>query len=93
MLGRERVSHGGGIADRGCAPGLPVGGDRFNRIREGLKLSQSRISKLGELPDLAGFLLKSDLGLTPEAFAKVKSTPEEILEVLNQVADILRGKA
>ncbi len=56
-----------------------------NRIRDGLKLSQSRISKLGELPDLAGFLLKSDLGLTPEAFAKVKSTPEEILEVLNQV--------
>lgn len=56
-----------------------------NRIRDGLKLSQSRISKLGELPGLAGFLLKSDLGLTPEAFAKVKSTPEEILEVLNQV--------
>ncbi len=56
-----------------------------NRIRDGLKLSQSRISKLGELPDLAGFLLKSDLGLTPDAFAKVKSTPEEILEVLNQV--------
>lgn len=56
-----------------------------DRIRQGLKLSQSRISKLGELPDLAGFLLKSDLGLTPEAFAKVKSSPEEILEILNQV--------
>jgi len=56
-----------------------------DRIREGLRLSQSRISKLGELPDLAGFLLKSDLGLTPESFAKVKSTPEEILDVLNQV--------
>ena len=56
-----------------------------DRVRQGLKLSQSRISKLGELPDLAGFLLKSDLGLTPEAFAKVKSTPDEILEVLNQV--------
>lgn len=56
-----------------------------DRIRQGLKLSQSRISKLGELPDLTGFLLKSDLGLTPDAFAKVKSTPEEILEVLNQV--------
>ncbi|WP_430439764.1 glutamate--tRNA ligase [Shinella sp.] len=56
-----------------------------DRVRQGLKLSQSRISKLGELPDLAGFLLKSDLGLTPEAFAKVKSTPEEILEVLNQI--------
>ena len=56
-----------------------------DRVRQGLKLSQSRISKLGELPDLAGFLLKSDLGLTPDAFAKVKSSPEEILEVLNQV--------
>ena len=56
-----------------------------DRIRQGLKLSQSRIAKLGELPDLTGFLLKSDLGLTPDAFAKVKSTPEEILEVLNQV--------
>ena len=56
-----------------------------DRVRQGLKLSQSRISKLGELPDLAGFLLKSDLALTPEAFTKVKSTPEEILEVLNQV--------
>ncbi|MCP8894360.1 glutamate--tRNA ligase [Shinella daejeonensis] len=56
-----------------------------DRVRQGLRLSQSRISKLGELPDLAGFLLKSDLGLTPASFARVKSTPEEILEVLNQV--------
>ncbi|HVK91067.1 MAG TPA: glutamate--tRNA ligase family protein, partial [Mycoplana sp.] len=56
-----------------------------DRLKEGLKLSQSRITKLGELPDLAGFLLKSDLGLEPSAFAKVKSTPEEILEVLNTV--------
>ncbi|MDX3927743.1 MAG: glutamate--tRNA ligase [Shinella sp.] len=56
-----------------------------NRIKEGLRLSQSRISKLGELPELAGFLLKSDLGLEPSAFAKVKSMPEEILEILNTV--------
>lgn len=56
-----------------------------DRLKEGLKLSQSRITKLGELPDLAGFLLKSDLGLTPDAFAKVKSTPVEILEILNTV--------
>lgn len=56
-----------------------------DRLKQGLKLSQSRISKLGELPDLAGFLLKSDLGLTPDAFAKVKSSPEEILEILNTV--------
>ena len=34
-----------------------------DRLKQGLKLSQSRISKLGELPDLAGFLFKSDLGL------------------------------
>lgn len=56
-----------------------------DRLKEGLKLSQSRITKLGELPDLTGFLLKSDLGLEPAAFAKVKSTPEEILEILNTV--------
>lgn len=53
-----------------------------DRLREGLKLSRSRITKLGELPDLAGFLLKSELGLTPEDFAGVKSTPEELLEIL-----------
>ena len=52
------------------------------RLTEGLKLSQSRISKLGELPDLAGFLLKSDLNLDASAFAKIKSSPEEILEIL-----------
>ena len=56
-----------------------------DRLKEGLKLSQSRISKLGELPDLAGFLLKSDLNLEPSAFAKIKSTPEELLDILNTV--------
>lgn len=29
--------------------------------------------------------MKSDLGLKPEAFAGVKSTPEELLEILNTV--------
>ncbi|MEF0940791.1 glutamate--tRNA ligase [Rhizobium sp. BR 362] len=56
-----------------------------NRLKEGLKLSQSRISKLGELADLTGFLFKSDLNLDPSAFAKIKSTPEELLEILNTV--------
>jgi glutamyl-tRNA synthetase len=56
-----------------------------DRLKEGLRLSQTRISKLGELPDLAGFLLKSDLGLQPSDFAKIKSPPEEILEILNTV--------
>ncbi|NTI49798.1 glutamate--tRNA ligase [Agrobacterium rhizogenes] len=56
-----------------------------SRLQEGLKLSQSRISKLGELPDLTGFLFKSDLNLDPSAFARIKSTPEELLEILNTV--------
>ena len=56
-----------------------------SRLQEGLKLSQSRITKLGELPDLAGFLFKSDLNLDPAAFARIKSTPEELLEILNTV--------
>jgi len=56
-----------------------------DRLKEGLKLSQSRISKLGELPDLTGFLFKSDLNLDPAAFAKIKSRPEELLEILNTV--------
>ncbi|MBB6483738.1 glutamate--tRNA ligase [Rhizobium lusitanum] len=56
-----------------------------DRLKEGLKLSQSRITKLGELPDLAGFLFKSDLNLDPSAFAKIKSTPEELLDILNTV--------
>ncbi|NTF88466.1 glutamate--tRNA ligase [Agrobacterium rhizogenes] len=56
-----------------------------SRLQEGLKLSQSRISKLGELPDLTGFLFKSDLNLDPAAFARIKSTPEELLEILNTV--------
>ncbi|CAN7355273.1 glutamate--tRNA ligase [Pararhizobium sp. LjRoot255] len=56
-----------------------------DRIKQGLKLSQSRISKLGELPDLAGFLFKSDLGLDASSFAKIKSTPEELVEIFNTV--------
>ncbi|WP_377292200.1 glutamate--tRNA ligase [Rhizobium sp. SG2393] len=60
-----------------------------SRLTEGLKLSQSRISKLGELPDLAGFLLKSDLGLEPAHFAKVKSSPEELVEIFSEVQPAL----
>ncbi|WP_421400993.1 glutamate--tRNA ligase [Agrobacterium fabrum] len=57
-----------------------------SRLTEGLKLSQSRISKLGELPNLAGFLVSSDVGLTPASFAGLKSKPEEIHEILTTVA-------
>lgn len=55
------------------------------RLVEGLKLSQSRISKLGELPQLAGFLLSSDLGLTPASFAELKTSPAETLEIITAV--------
>lgn len=55
------------------------------RLTEGLKLSQSRISKLGELPQLAGFLLASDVGLTPASFAGLKTSPAETLEIINTV--------
>ena len=43
-----------------------------NRLTEGLKLAQTRISKFGDLPELTGFLLKSDLELTAAHFEKLK---------------------
>jgi glutamyl-tRNA synthetase len=55
------------------------------RLTEGLKLAQSRISKLGELPQLAGFLLANDVGLTPASFAGLKTTPADTLEIINTV--------
>ena len=56
--------------------------DRFN---EALKLSQSRITKLSDLPDLAGFILKGDLGLTANDFQIKKTTLSETLEILDTV--------
>ena len=57
-----------------------------SRLTEGLKLAQSRISKLSELPQLAGFLLAGDVGLTPASFAGLKTKPEETLQIIEQVA-------
>lgn len=56
-----------------------------SRASEGLKLAQSRISKLGELPALTGFLLASDVGLTANSFVALKSGPAETLEILTTV--------
>jgi glutamyl-tRNA synthetase len=56
-----------------------------SRLTEGLKLAQSRISKLGELPQLGSFLLASDAGLKPDSFASLKTTPAETLEIINAV--------
>jgi glutamyl-tRNA synthetase len=55
------------------------------RLTEGLKLSQSRVTRLGELPPLAGFLLSADVGLTPASFAGLKTPPAETLEIINTV--------
>ncbi|OLP57364.1 glutamate--tRNA ligase [Rhizobium rhizosphaerae] len=55
------------------------------RLTEGLKLAQSRISRLGELPPLAGFLLAGDVGLSPASFAGLKTSPAETLAILNAV--------
>lgn len=60
-----------------------------DRLKQGLLHSQSRITKLGDLPNLAGFLLAADVGLTPASFAGLKTSPEDTLLILNTVqADI-----
>lgn len=59
------------------------------RLTEGLKHSQSRITKLGDLPNLAGFLLAADVNLTPASFAGLKTSPEDTLAIITTVqADI-----
>jgi len=55
------------------------------RLTEGLKLAQSRIAKLGELPQLTGFMLASEVGLTPASFAGLKTSPAETLQILDTV--------
>jgi glutamyl-tRNA synthetase len=56
-----------------------------DRLVEGLKLAQSRVTKLGELPPLAGFLLANDVGLTPASFGGLKTSPAETLEIVTTV--------
>ncbi|MBB4346626.1 glutamate--tRNA ligase [Aliirhizobium cellulosilyticum] len=60
-----------------------------DRLKQGLLHSQSRITKLGDLPNLAGFLLAADVSLTPASFAGLKTSPEDTLLIINTVqADI-----
>lgn len=60
-----------------------------DRLKQGLLHSQSRVSKLGDLPNLAGFLLAADVNLTPASFAGLKTSPEDTLAIINTVqADI-----
>ncbi|MCO6184933.1 glutamate--tRNA ligase [Rhizobium sp. L1K21] len=61
-----------------------------DRFMEGMKLAQSRIERLSDLPDLAGFLLKGDLGLTADNFRRIKKTSlEDVLAVLQTSHDDL----
>ena len=64
-----------------------------DRLVEGLKLAQSRITKLGELPSLAGFLLSHDVGLTPASFSALKTSPAETLEIVTTVQTDLEKNA
>ena len=57
----------------------------------GLRLSQSRVQTFGELPDLTGFLLKSDLGLTADAFSKLKPSPADCLAALEAAQPALEA--
>lgn len=56
-----------------------------SRLTDGLKLSQSRISKLGDLPPLASFLLAAEPPHAQGSFAGIKAPAKETLEVLETV--------
>ena len=60
-----------------------------NRLEQALALSQSRIQKLGELPDLIAFLFKGDLGLTADAFAGLKTSLADSHAILTEAAPAL----
>ncbi|MBW3096398.1 glutamate--tRNA ligase [Pseudohoeflea coraliihabitans] len=60
-----------------------------DRLTEGLRLAQSRIQTFGELPDLIGFLLKSDLKLTAAHFDRLKPKPADCLAIIKEVAPAL----
>lgn len=60
---------------------------RDERLMAGLKLAQSRVHKFGELPDLTGFLLTSDLGLKATNFDGLKKLDHAAcLEIIREVA-------
>ncbi|AGA64633.1 Glutamyl-tRNA synthetase [Liberibacter crescens BT-1] len=60
-----------------------------NSLIEGLKLSQSRITHFGALPDIASFLFKSNICLTPLSFSDLSLSSQEIFEILDKVQEDL----
>jgi glutamyl-tRNA synthetase len=63
-----------------------------DRLISGLRLAQSRIQTFGDLPDLTGFLLKSDLGLKATNFDGLKKLDHAAcLEIIREVAPALEA--
>jgi glutamyl-tRNA synthetase len=61
-----------------------------DKLKQGLLLAQTRIQTFSELPDLTGFLLKGDVGVTAGSFANIKKNPpEKCLEVIDAVRPAL----
>lgn len=60
-----------------------------NRLNQALDLAQSRVVVLSDLPGLAGFLLKSDLGLTRTDFDALKIGAEQSLAYLKAVQPLI----
>lgn len=63
--------------------------NRGGRIETALELARTRITVLGDLPDLTGFVLRADLGLARADFEALKTSPEESLAILKAVLPIV----
>jgi glutamyl-tRNA synthetase len=59
------------------------------RFEAGLALAQTRITTLSDLPQLAGFLLKGELGLTRADFDGIKTGAEQSATILEAVLPIV----
>lgn len=59
------------------------------RLDKTLELAQSRLTTLGDLPDLAGFVFKGDLALDRAAFDATKNGAEDSLVILKAVQEII----
>ena len=75
-----------GLTEEGFVTRVLAWAQENDRFREGMKLSQSRITRLSDLPDLAGFLLKGDLGLTANDFANIKKVPLADVQAILETA-------
>lgn len=59
------------------------------RLTEVMDLARTRTTKLSDLPDLCGFILKDDLSLSYTQFAQLKTGVEDNLAILRAVLPIV----